>query len=126
MNNLNNLSVSDLINIINALKGEPQQQQQSEYIGMVCIIRTYSAGVWYGQIVSKNGEIVVLNNARRLWRWKAKKSISLSAVAKYGIDQNESKIAPAVNGVELTRIEILPVSVEAKRTLDGAPEAEQS
>ena len=31
------------------------------------IVRTYSAGVHYGRLVSRNGKEVVLSGARRIW-----------------------------------------------------------
>ena len=34
------------------------------------IVRTYSAGVFAGDLESRNGQEVVLTNARRIWYWK--------------------------------------------------------
>jgi len=44
------------------------------------IIRTYSAGVWFGQIVSLDGMVCILKNARRLWQWAGAASLSQLAV----------------------------------------------
>jgi hypothetical protein len=33
------------------------------------IVRTYSAGVFAGQLESRNGREVILRNARRIWYW---------------------------------------------------------
>ena len=33
------------------------------------IVRTYSAGVFAGELVSRKGKEVVIKNARRLWYW---------------------------------------------------------
>lgn len=82
----------------------------SQYIGKKVIIRTYSAGVWFGELSEKSGDEVILKNARRMWRWKAKESISLSGVAVHGINQESSKIAPAVASVWLEAIEILSLT----------------
>jgi hypothetical protein len=79
-------------------------------IGSTVIVRTYSAGVWCGTLVQKSGNEVVLVNARRMWRWWCKESISLSAVVQYGIDRSKSKIAAAVDSVWLEAIEIMPIS----------------
>lgn len=42
-------------------------------IGQEVIIRTYSAGVWFGRLKEKAGNEVILTEARRMWRWWAKK-----------------------------------------------------
>ena len=91
------------------------------FIGKYVIIRTYSAGVWAGKILMKEGMQVVLTNARRLWMWKAKESISLSAVALYGIDQKNSRIAPQVCEVGLDAIEIISTSDNSEKSIQGAP-----
>ena len=61
----------------------PQQPQTglNSMLGKKCVVRTYSAGVWFGEIAEKSGNEVVLKNARRMWYWHAAESISLSAVA---------------------------------------------
>ena len=54
-------------------------------IGRRCLIRTYSAGVHIGDVVSvTNGMEVLLKNALRLWKWDGG-GLSLSAVANNGI-----------------------------------------
>ena len=58
----------------------------NQMVGKKCIIRTYSAGVWFGEIEEKAGNEVIVKNARRLWRWHTKKSISLSAIAMVNYD----------------------------------------
>lgn len=93
-------------------------------IGKTVIIRTFSAGVWCGILVKKAGNEVILDKARRMWEWKCKKSISLSGVAVYGIDQGKSKIAPPVDCVWLEAIEIIPVFGDVKDSIMDAPHAE--
>ena len=90
-------------------------------IGEKVIIRTYSAGVWFGMLNDKSGNEVILINARRMWKWWAKEGISLSAVALYGIKQDKSKIVEPVNSVWLEAIEIIPCSDNAIEDLEGAP-----
>ena len=96
------------------------------YIGKKCIIRTYSAGCWFGEIAQKDGEEIILNNARRLHRWKPAKSISLSAVAKYGLDENVSdlRICPTIESVWLNQIEILPCTGIAIKSIEGYKDVE--
>lgn len=93
-------------------------------IGEIVIIRTYSAGVWCGILEQKAGNEVILKNARRMWRWWCKQSISLSGVVAYGINQDKSKIAPPVDKVWLEAIEIMPITGDAARSVMDAPYAE--
>lgn len=92
-------------------------------IGQQVIIRTYSAGAWYGTLAEKAGNEVILENARRMWRWWAAESISLSACAKYGVIHDKSKIVEPIDSVWLEAIEILPCHFAAIESLDGAPNA---
>ena len=43
----------------------------NQVIGKVCMVRTYSAGVFFGTLKERNGKEVVLTDARRIWyaRW---------------------------------------------------------
>ena len=94
-------------------------------IGQEVLIRTYAAGVWFGRLKEKAGDEVILTEARRMWRWWAKKSISLSGVAVYGIDQEKSRIAVAIDSVWLQAIEIIPVSGKAAASIRSAKVTEQ-
>mgnify|MGYP006355232579 FL=1 len=40
------------------------------------IVRTYSAGVFFGEVVKRTGKEVVMRNARRLWYWSGAASLS--------------------------------------------------
>ena len=93
--------------------------------GQEVIIRTYSAGVWFGRLKEKSGDEVIITEARRMWRWWAKKSISLSGVALYGIKHEDSRIAGAVDSVWLQAIEIIPISGTAAESIRTAQETEQ-
>lgn len=95
-----------------------------EQIGEYVIIRTYSAGVWFGKLEKKAGNEVILSEARRMYQWWCAKSISLSGVAKYGINQDKSKICPALDKVWLEAIEILTLSDVAIKSLKGAKDVE--
>lgn len=96
----------------------------SSLVGTKCIVRTYSAGVWFGTIAQKDGNEVIVTNARRLWRWWAAKSISLSGVALYGIKHDKSSITAPVDQVWLEAIELIPTTVVATQSLESAPEVQ--
>lgn len=86
-------------------------------IGKNVIVRTFSAGVWFGSLTEKSGNEVILQSGRRMWQWKAEKGISLSACAIYGIDRNRSKIVEPVESVWLEAIEIIPCTEKARESL---------
>lgn len=124
--NIDDLTLKQIkeIQSLNLGNSSNQSNDGIQYgIGKSVIIRTYSAGVWFGTLSQKSGNEVVLTNARRLWRWWAKESISLSAVANFGIIEEKSKIAPAVEGVWLEAIEIIPTTEISARSISGAKDA---
>jgi hypothetical protein len=89
----------------------------TEYV----IVRTESAGVFAGTIESRNGQEVVLTNARRLWYWEG--AASLSELAVCGVAKPLScKFPVAVPRVLLTQaIEILDVTEEARLSIENVP-----
>lgn len=97
-------------------------KNKSPMIGKKCMIRTYSAGVHFGEVVSKDGQNVVLSNSRRVWYWA--KACSLSQLAMEGDkDLTNCKIAMKVNLIELDQvIEVIEMSEEAYSSLMGANE----
>lgn len=121
MSNIDNLTYGDLKQIAALFAG---QQGSSEglngMVGKKCIVRTYSAGVWFGTVEQKSGNEVIITNARRMWRWWAAEAISLSAVALHGINQDKSKIAEAVPSIWLEAIELIPASTKAIQSIEGA------
>ena len=130
MNNIDHLTFGELKQIaamFNQHSAPAMQNTQTglnDMIGRKCIVRTYSAGVWYGEIEQKAGNEVIVKSARRLWQWKAKKSISLSAVAVHGVDPDGCRFAPTVQSVWLEAIELIPVSVTAEASIEGVIDAE--
>ena len=102
----------------------PVNNIDAHIINKKVIVRTYSAGVWFGELVEKSGSEVILRNARRMWRWHAAKSISLSGVAKYGIKQDKSEICPSLELQWLEAIEIITCTSTAVASIEGAPDVE--
>lgn len=85
------------------------------------IVRTYSAGVFAGELESRNGKEVVLRNARRIWHWSG--AASLSQLAMQGPSKpKECKFPTEVDRVELLEaIEILDVSDVARESIAKVP-----
>ena len=117
--------IAELAELLGAKNTTAQSGLDSFVIGQEVIIRTYSAGVWFGRLKEKSGNEVILTEARRMWRWWAKKSISLSGVALYGIKQEDSRIAGAIDSVWLQAIEIIPISGKAAESIRTAQETQQ-
>lgn len=121
--NINDLTIGqakELASMFGASKSE-QSSGLNGMIGKKVIIRTYSAGVWFGVLVQKDGKEVILENARRMYQWWCKEGISLSAVALYGINVSKSKIIEAIPSVWLEAIEIIPCSESSIKDLEEAP-----
>lgn len=93
-------------------KNEGLNKQIGEYV----IIRTCSAGVWFGKLIEKSGQEVYLEDARRMSYWRCIKGISLSGISQFGVNDN-SEICYPVKRQWLVAIEILDMTDEAIKTL---------
>ena len=98
-----------------------ERENKQMNIGDYVIVRTYSAGVFAGILVRRDGQEVELANARRLWRWAG--AASLSEMAMSGTSRPEScKFPIAVQKVLLTEaIEILAVTADAQVSIEAVP-----
>lgn len=96
-------------------KSEQVEQPKGEYV----VVRTYSAGVHAGILVSREGKEVVLANTRRLWSWQG--AASLSQIAGEGISKpKECKFPAAIAEITLTEaIEIIPCTEIARKIIEG-------
>ena len=84
------------------------------------IVRTYSAGCFAGELVSREGKEVRLQNARRLWYWAG--AASLSGLASAGTSKPAECKFPAPVTVTLTEaIEIIDVTPEARKSIEEVP-----
>jgi hypothetical protein len=90
-------------------------------IGRYCMVRTYSAGVFAGTVQSRDGEEIVLTDARRIWYWAG--AASLSELATRGTSRPDGCKFPAAVPEVLLRgvIEIIPISDEARRSIESVP-----
>jgi hypothetical protein len=82
------------------------------------IVRTYSAGVHYGTLVSRKGRVVVLSNAKRIWYWRG--ANTLHEISLRGVGSG-SKISERVDSITLTEaIEVIICTAAAAKNLDSA------
>ncbi len=86
------------------------------------LVRTYSAGVHIGTLVSAKGSECHLKDALRLWKWEGG-GLSLSAVAQNGIVKGRLN---RTSEVFLTNvIEYIPITKAAEKTLEKFVEDEK-
>lgn len=109
-----------------AKKETTKASKKAPYIDQYSVIRTNSAGCWFGKIVNEYGDKIELTDARRLWRWHAKEGISLSGVARVGIVHATSRIEAACESVWLAPIEIIKATTESINSIINAPSATPS
>lgn len=90
------------------------------------ICRGYYCGVHAGYLKEHDGNHATLVNSRRLWSWKAKEGISLSAVAKHGIDSSCS-LPNSLEEIWLGDVyEVIPCTEKARDSIMEADVREQN
>lgn len=90
-------------------------------LGKYVMVRTNTAGVFAGHLVSRKGKEVKLKNARRIWYWAG--AASLSQLAMEGTSKpSDCKFPCPVDEVELTEaIEIIPITKAAEESIKNVP-----
>lgn len=107
---------------INGIKYVPKSSicsEPKEVSDNYIIVRTYSAGVHAGELVSKDGDTTILKNARRLYYWDG--AATLSQLAMEGISKPENcKFPCEVTKIELLgTIERIPCTEKAIKSIKG-------
>ena len=85
------------------------------------IIRTQSAGVFFGEIKERNGSEATIRNCRRLWYWEG--AASLSQLALEGVKKPQNcKFTVTVGEITvLGVIEIIPCTEAAIESINNVP-----
>jgi len=124
--NINDLTigqVKELSSLLAIGTGSTKNEQNiglNKFVGKKVIIRTYSAGVFFGELKEKAGKEVILSEARRLWYWQtADNGISLSDVATGGVSKETKACAPV--DIWLEAIEIIPCSDLCIKSIEKMP-----
>ena len=102
----------------NTTSGAAAKEWKIPYVGEKVLVRTYSAGVHIGTLVSVNPQNAMeceLKDALRLWKWEGG-GLSLSAVAHNGIKGGRVNKTDSV--VLTNAIEYIPVAPEAWKTYE--------
>lgn len=83
------------------------------------IVRCYGAGVFYGEIVSRNGQEAELANVRQIWRWSG--AASLMQLASEGVKYpRDCKFTVTVEKVVVTQvIEVIPCTDKAIKSIES-------
>ena len=119
MLNIDDLTIGQLKQIQAMAFSGKDTAMTHPFIGKYVIARCYSAGVHAGEVVSVDGENVVLKNSRRLWSWKAKDGVALSGVAQFGV-KSDSKLDVVNPEIYLTGVcELIPTTTAAQETING-------
>ncbi len=88
---------------------------KNPFIGQRVLVRTYSAGVHIGTLVSSDEMNCHLKDALRLWKWEGG-GLSLSAVATNGIVKGRLNRTPEI--LLTNCIEFIPVTKAAEKTFE--------
>jgi len=90
--------------------------------GKLFVVRTYSAGVFFGEIKKRVAQEVTMTNVRRLWSWKG--ANELFQLASEGVkNPNDCKFSVIIPEVLLVNaIEIIPCTNEAIKIIQGVKE----
>lgn len=83
------------------------------------IVRCDRAGVFYGEIVSRNGQEVEMKDVRNLWYWNG--AATVMQLAAEGVSKpNTCKFSvPVESLVLLEAIQIIPCTDKAVESLDA-------
>lgn len=80
------------------------------------LIRTYSAGVFAGHLVSRKGKEATLTGAIRIWYWKG--AASLSELAAYGPKSPlECKFGVPVDVILTEVIEVISTTAAGEKAI---------
>ncbi len=98
-----------------------EKKKMLEYV----IVRCTRAGVHAGELVGRKGQEVTLKNARRLWRWWSKFSLSDLAMEGPRLDKiNENRYSMPVGKIELLdACEVIECSKIGEEAIKAVPNA---
>lgn len=105
--------------VIDGVRYVPETKMAEKEGLKYCIVRTYSAGVFAGYVVNREGKEVEMSQARRIWYWAG--AASLSQLAIDGTSKaSECKFPAPVSQIFLTEaIEIIPCTEKAQKSIEG-------
>lgn len=123
----NNCSYQTIGQPLTATLSSTRNLIYDQYIGKMCIVRTYAAGVFFAEVMEiESGEgvghaIAILNKCRRIWKWSG--ATELSDLAENGIkNKSDSRISvPTDRHLALGVVEILLCSEKCINNINSIP-----
>lgn len=98
-----------------------QTQPPDTTNGRYVIIRSRDAGCFAGELVSRNGDSVILKNSRRLWYWAGAASLSELAVSGTS-NPKQCKFPEAIQNHEILGvIEIIDATSVGRASIEAVP-----
>jgi hypothetical protein len=88
-------------------------------IGKPVIVRSRDAGVIFGEFLGRDGDCVMLRDARQLWSWKAAQGGTLIDVARYGASDGKFSGASCGSVEVVNACTVIECSDEAAANLRG-------
>jgi hypothetical protein len=117
--NIDEMTYGDLKKIALMFGAAATESKPHPFVGKYVIARCYSAGVHAGEVVSADGENVILKDSRRLWSWSARDGVALSGVAQNGL-KSEGKVDTLNPEIALMGVcELIPCSAKARESIDA-------
>jgi len=113
--------IKEIASLANVLGVDDMSNKTDPDIGKYVVVRTFSAGVHCGVLVSRSGQEVRLSDARRIWRWYGAKT--LHGVSQNGIDifHELTNVDIPVPSIILTQaVEVIATSSSAEKCLREA------
>ena len=102
------------------VQAAPSTKPDHPFVGQFVIARCYAAGVHAGEVVSVDGENVVLKDSYRLWSWKAEDGSALSGLAQSGLKPG-CNVDTKNPTIYLTGVcELIPVADKVVESFCGA------
>ncbi len=83
------------------------------------IFRGDRSGVFYGELLERNGQEVTIGNCRRLWYWDGANSLSDVATIGTTRPENCKFTIPVESLTILDCIEIIPCTEKASAVING-------
>lgn len=85
------------------------------------VVRTDRAGVFFGQIKSKEDNSITMTNVRKIFYWEG--AAAVEQIALDGLDKNKSKLTVTIDVMEIfAPIQIIPCSEKSTKILKNCKE----
>ena len=90
-----------------------------KFINQKCVFRGDRSGIFFGTLLEKDGQEVLIGNCRRIWYWEG--ACSLTDIANIGTTcPNNCKFTIATESMMITDcIEILPCTEQAIKVIES-------